>query len=58
MTALVAAAVTVCLISIPTQCERHDLRVEPRACRLAPIRGEAPVNGTWTPVEVRITCEK
>lgn len=54
---LVTAIISVCLVAAPSQCEQHTLRVEPRACHIAPIRAEAPVAGQWLPAEAKITCQ-
>ena len=56
MTPLVAAIISACLVAAPAQCERHEVRVEPRACRIAPIRAEVAINGAWTAAVVKIEC--
>lgn len=50
------AVISVCLVSAPQTCERHEFRIERSACGLAK-RAEVPVNGTWQPAEARIICE-
>ena len=58
MTAFVPAVIAICLSVAPTQCESHQVRIEPRACHLAPLRAEAPVQGAWQAVVINIRCDK
>lgn len=55
---MIPAVIAVCLLASPSQCETHDLRIEARACRITPLRAEAPVGGVWQPVVVSVRCQK
>jgi hypothetical protein len=54
---LVSAVIMVCLASAPTSCERHEFRIEARACHLPEYRAEIPMAGAMYPATVRIVCE-
>ena len=53
---LVLAVISVCLVSAPLQCERHEFKIERSACGLTK-RAEVPVGGAWQPATARIICE-
>ena len=53
---LVAAVISVCLVSAPAQCERHTFRIERSACGLTK-RAEVPVGGAWQAAVARIECQ-
>ena len=52
---LVTAILSVCLASAPSQCERHQFRIERSACGLHK-RAEVPSNGQWVAAVASITC--
>ncbi len=54
---MIPAIIAMCLVSAPTSCESHDVRVEARACRIMPIAAEAPIGGAWQTVTVSIRCK-
>lgn len=53
---MIAAVLSICLQASPTQCALKEFRIEPRACQLGPYRAEAPVEGEWRAVVVRVIC--
>ena len=55
MIPLVTAVLSVCLASAPSQCERHEFRIERSACGIHK-RAEVPSNGQWLPAVASITC--
>jgi hypothetical protein len=53
---VIAAVLSICFAVNPSQCVMQQFRIEPAACRLRSYRAEAPVDGEWRAVVVKVKC--
>ncbi len=55
---MITAWIIVSALGAPAPFIEKQIRVEPAACRLPPIRGEYPIGGAWHQVTIRIACKR
>jgi hypothetical protein len=53
---MIGAILSICLQANPAQCALQHFRVEPSACHLRAYRAEAPAEGDWRAVIIRVKC--
>jgi hypothetical protein len=51
-----AAILLVCLAAHPDQCQRTEIRIEPKACHLPAYNAEFQNADGWTKARVQIVC--
>jgi len=55
---MIMAWIIVFALGAPAPFIQKQIRVEPSACHLPPLRGEYPINGEWRRVTIRIACKR
>lgn len=54
MKELVFALISVCLNT--GECEKHQMRVETKVCKLGTVQAQVPQNGEWKDATVTFKC--
>jgi hypothetical protein len=56
MKELVFAVISICLHT--GECETHQLKVEPKVCKLGVTQAQVPLNGEWKEATVKFKCSQ
>ena len=54
MKELVFAVISICLQS--GECETHQMKVEPKVCKMGTVQAQVPQNGEWKDATVHFKC--
>ena len=54
MKSLVLATLYVCLID--GSCEKHQVRIESKACKVGTYEAQVPYQGEWKDAKVGVSC--
>ena len=54
MKELVFAVISVCLST--GECETHQMKVEPKVCKLGTVQAQVPQSGEWKEATVHFKC--
>lgn len=55
MKTLVMATIYMCLTG--GACEKHQVRIEQKACKTSAYEAQVPYNGEWKDAKIGVTCQ-